>query len=54
MRHRQTAARPEFQRLELEGGADVYGLAVAAVVLERRKSVTLDVVADAAGQGDVP
>src|SRR5438552_7142489 len=42
----------EFRRLELERGADVYRLAVAAVVLQRRKSVALDIVADAAGQRD--
>ena len=37
---------------ELESGADVDGLAVAAVVLERRQAVALDIVADAAGQRD--
>src|SRR5689334_8288678 len=39
-------------RLELERSADVYRLAVAAVVLQRRRPITLDIVANAAGQGD--
>ena len=37
---------------ELERGADVDRLAVAAVVLKRRQPVALDIVADAAGHCD--
>ena len=38
------------RRLELERSADVNRLAVAAVVLERRCTIALDIVANAAGQ----
>ena len=38
--------------LELEGRADVDGLAVAAGVLKRRHAVALDIVANAAGKSD--
>src|SRR5688572_8385203 len=40
-------------RSELEGGADVDSLAIAAVVLERRQTLAVDAVADSAGDGDV-
>src|SRR6185503_14371931 len=43
----------ESRRLELERGADVDRLAIATIVLERRKTVTLDIVADSADQRDV-
>jgi hypothetical protein len=38
--------------LEFEGGADVNGLAVAALVGERGKAVLVDAVTHAAGQCD--
>jgi hypothetical protein len=46
-------AGPEFRRSELEGGADIDRLAVAAVILQRGETVALDIVADAASQRDV-
>ncbi len=45
--------RPDTD-LELEGGADVDGLAVAPGVLERRHAIMIDAVAHAAGHSDVP
>ena len=39
--------------LELERGAHVNRLAVATVVLERRHAITLNIVADATGKGDL-
>ena len=42
----------ESTRLELERGADVDRLAVAAIVLESRHAVALDIVANATGQRD--
>ena len=41
-------------RLELEGSADVDGLAVTPVILERRVAIVLDIVPHAAGQRDAP
>src|SRR5437870_13642851 len=42
------------RRLELEGGADVNRLAVAAIVLQRGQPLAIDFVANAAGQSDSP
>ena len=42
----------DLKRLKLERGPDVDGLAVDALVLERRDAVALDLVADAAGDRD--
>ena len=43
-----------LRRLELERGADVHGLAVPPLVLQRRQAITVDLVADSASQGDAP
>src|SRR5438270_5366256 len=42
----------KFLCLEFEGGADVHRLAIAAVVLQRRQAIALDIVAHAASHGD--
>src|SRR4029079_11299088 len=51
---RRRSAAPVIDGSEPERGADIDGLAVAPLVLERGHLVPLDLVADAARQGDAP
>src|SRR5438270_5238559 len=44
----------ECLRSELERGADVNRLAIAAVILQRGQAIALDIVADASRERDVP
>ena len=49
---RRRSSRAGHRGSELEGSADVDGLAVAPLILQRRHLVALDLVADAAGQSE--